>query len=299
MSSSQHPIALAIERRVGGAQKLLATVMILPLVDGVFPALILAGAVDDVVGIVEIGLLVFGGSATVAVILADMDGSPREQIVAVLGVGMLLVPIAAVEATLAPTISSVLDLAVFERFAGLVILAIAAKTASARIGELLPRPAIVIGIGLVASLDLSGAEFVLATDPGLIVRGTAAAGVGVAFALTIAALGPWLRTMVDIDRFRFGSAVALGVLPLSIYGLVPPEAPLSLAVLGVTALLAIDPETDHGSPETATPTTDGGIGHGDLSATANEADSGQENGAAGERNPEDGQEYDRGKLPWM
>ncbi|CCQ34795.1 hypothetical protein HLRTI_000880 [Halorhabdus tiamatea SARL4B] len=299
MSSSQHPIALAIERRVGGAQRLLATVMILPLVDGVFPALILAGAVDDVVGIVEIGLLVFGGSATVAVILADMDGSPREQIVAVLGVGILLVPIAAVEATLAPTISSVLDLAVFERFAGLVILAIAAKTASARIGEFLPRPAVVIGIGLVASVDLSGAEFALATDPGLVVRGTAAAAVGVAFALLIAALGPWLRTMVDIDRFRFGSAVALGVLPLSIYGLVPPEAPLSLAVLGVTALLAIDPETGDGSPETAIPTTDGGVGRGDASSTANAADSGQEDDTPSESDSRDEQEYDRGKLPWI
>lgn len=299
MSSSQHPIALAIERRVGGAQKLLATVMILPLVDGVFPALILAGAVDDVVGIVEIGLLVFGGSATVAVILADMDGTPREQVIAVLGVGAVVIPIAAIEAALAPTISSVLELAVFERFAGLVILAIAAKTASARIGEFLPRPAIVIGIGLVASVDLSGAEFALATDLGLIVRGTAAAGIGVAFALLIAVLGPWLRTMVDIDRFRFGSAVALGVLPLSIYGLVPPEAPLSLAVLGVTALLAIDPETDDDSPGTATPTTDGGIGHGDPSTTANATDSGQEDGAAREHTPEDDQEYDRGKLPWM
>lgn len=299
MSSSQHPIALAIERRVGGAQRLLATVMLLPLVDGVFPALILAGAVDDVVGIVEIGLLVFGGSATVAVILADMDGSPRHQMLAVLGVGALVIPIAAVEAAFAPTISSVLDLAVFERFAGLVILAIAAKTASARIGELLPRPAIVIGIGLVASVDLSGAEFALATDLGLIVRGMAAAGVGVAFALTIATLGPWLRSMVDIDRFRFGSAVALGVLPLSIYGFVPPEAPLSLAVLGVTALLAIDPETGDAASERVTPTTDGGIGRGDASAPENQTSPEGPDSESAESDHTDGQVSDRGKLPWM
>jgi hypothetical protein len=47
--------------------------------------------------------------------------------------------------------------------------------------------------------------------------------------------------LVDIDRFRFGSAVALGVLGLSVAGLVPSEAPIALAVLAVTALLALDP----------------------------------------------------------
>lgn len=261
MSSSRHPIALGIEQRVGGSGRLLATVMCLPLVDGVFPALILAGAVNNVAGILEIGLLVFGGSATVAVILADMDENPREQMLTVLGVGAIVLPIAALEAALAPTISSVLNLAIFERFAGLVILAIAAQTASARLGELLPRPGLIVGLGLVASLDPAGAQLAVSTEAGLIVRGTAAAGVGVAFALLVAALGPWLRSIVDIDRFRFGSALALGVLVLSIYGLVPSDAPLSLAVLAMAALLAIDPggEADRSA---GTPATDGGTGSG-------------------------------------
>ncbi|ACV12944.1 conserved hypothetical protein [Halorhabdus utahensis DSM 12940] len=244
MSSSQHPIALAIERRVGGDGRLLATVMCLPLVDGVFPALILAGAVGSFSGIFEVGLLVFGGSATVAVILADMDGSPREQALTVAGVGVVLLPIAALEAALAPTIASVLDLAIFERFAGLVILAIAAQTASSQLADVIPRPAVIVGFGLVASLDLNGAEFSVATDPGLVINGTAAALVGVGFALLVALTGPWLRASVDLDRFRFGSAVALGVLALSVYGLVPSDAPLSLAVLAMAGLLAFDPDRD-------------------------------------------------------
>ncbi|WP_248299404.1 DUF5794 domain-containing protein [Halorhabdus amylolytica] len=288
MSSSRHPIALAIERRVGGDGRLLATVMCLPLVDGVFPALILAGAVGSISGIFEVGLLVFGGSATVAVILADMDGTPREQIPTVLGVGAILLPVAALEAALAPTIASVLDLAIFERFAGLVILAIAARTASARIGDLIPRPAIVVGFGLIASLDPSGAELAIAADPGLIVNGTAAAGAGVGFALLIAIAGPWLRASVDIDRFRFGSAVALGVLALSIYGFVPSDAPLSLAVLAMAGLLAFDPDgspvpqSDESAPggETEESLPDGG----DPSNPGNEAET-VDSGVSDERSP--------------
>ncbi|MUV90001.1 hypothetical protein GJ629_08940, partial [Halapricum sp. CBA1109] len=205
MSSSQHPVALALERRVGGATRLLATVMALPLVDGLFPALILAGAVDGPLGILEVGLLVFGGSATVAVILADMDGGPRKQVPAILGVGAVLLVVAAIEAALAPTLASVLNLDIFQRFAAVVILAVAARTASARIGELLPRPAVIVVLGLLASLDVSNAELVVSTDLGLVARGTAAAGVGVLFALAVSLSGPAIRSMVDLDRFRFGS----------------------------------------------------------------------------------------------
>jgi hypothetical protein len=241
MSSSEHPIAHSLERQVGGATKLLAIVMCLPLVDGLFPALVLAGALDSVTGILEVGLLVFGGSAMVAVILAEMDDTPRQQARIVLAVGSLVITLAVVEAALAPTLAGLLNLAVFERFAGVVILAVAASTASARIGEYLPRPAIIIGLGLVASVDPAGASLVVDARPELMVRAAAAAGVGVAFALVVALVSPWLRNAVDLDRFRFGSAVALGVLAFSIYGLVPANAPLALAVLVVTAIFAFDP----------------------------------------------------------
>ncbi|EMA51452.1 DUF5794 domain-containing protein [Halococcus thailandensis] len=257
MSHSQHPVALRLEQRVGGAARLLATVMALPLVDGIFPAMVLAGALSDPIGILEVGLLVFGGSATVAVILAEMSGSRRERVETTLAVGVVVLVLAGVEAALAPTIESLLDLVVFERFAALVILAIAAKTASARVGEYLPRPAVIVGLGMVASLDPANAQLVLVPDFTLVLRGVAAAGTGVAFALAVAVTSPWLHDAVDIDRFRFGSAVALGVLGLSVLGLVPDDAPLALAVLGVTTLLAFDPgEVDEESGEaTAEETT--------------------------------------------
>ncbi|WP_255196099.1 DUF5794 domain-containing protein [Halorarius litoreus] len=256
MSTSRHPIALRLERSVGEGTKLLATVMALPLVDGIFPALILAGAVGSVLGILEVGLLVFGGSATLAVVLADMEGTRREQVVTILLVGIPLMALAALEAAIAPTIAEMLNMPVFERFAALVILAIAAKTASATVGEYLPSPGVIVGLGLIASFDPSGLAFgdPFVADPMLVARGVAAAGVGVGFALSVALLGPWLRGNVDIDRFRFGSAVALGVLPLSILGIIQTNVPIALAVLAITSLLALDPsDNDDPAPvETAT-----------------------------------------------
>ncbi|WP_339103544.1 DUF5794 domain-containing protein [Haloterrigena salinisoli] len=265
MSTSRHPVALSLERIIGGDAKLLALVMMLPLIDGVFPALILAGALNDPLGAVQVGLLIFGGSATVAVILAEMSGTPREQAAIVLLVGVPLILLAAVQAALAPSFESLIDIVIFERFAALVIAAIAAKTASATIGEYLPNPVVIIGLGLVASVDPSGATFTVMNDPALVANATLAAAIGVGFALTIALGAPYLRGCMDIDRFRFGSAVALGLLPLSLLGMAFGQAPL--AALIVAAILAIDlplerdssdAADDGGPPLAVDPITDGG-----------------------------------------
>ncbi|MGQ4556236.1 DUF5794 domain-containing protein [Halobellus sp. GM3] len=241
MSVSRHPVALRLERQVGEGTRLLATVMALPLIDGIFPALVIAGALSSPLGIIETGLLIFGGSATVAVILAEMDGTRREQVVSVLALGALLLPIAGLEALFAETLRSVLSFEVFHRFAGLVILAVAAKTASSKVGEYLPSPGIIIGFGLIASVDLSGAALVVEPNVETVARAVAAAGTGVGFALSVALFGPHLRGAVDLDRFRFGSSVALGMLAIDVLGLLPTQAPVALGVLGVTALFAYDP----------------------------------------------------------
>ncbi|KTG08250.1 DUF5794 domain-containing protein [Haloferax profundi] len=219
----------------------------LPLVDGIFPALIIAGALTtasgelSVTGILQTGLLIFGGSATVAVILAEMDGTRREQLTSILLLGALLIPVAVAEAAVAETIETLINFEVFHRFAGLVILAIAAKTASSKVGEYLPSPSVIVGLGLVASFNPAGFELIVRPDMTRLVSAGAAAGTGVAFAGSVAMFAPRLRGSVDIDLFRFGSSVALGMLALDVLGLMPTKAPVALGVLGVTALFAFDP----------------------------------------------------------
>ncbi|MFP8958141.1 DUF5794 domain-containing protein [Natrialbaceae archaeon A-CW3] len=280
MSTSQHPIALRLERLVGGDTRLLALVMALPLVDGIFVALILAGALETTMGAIQVGLLIFGGSATLAVILAEMQGSVRKQIRVVLLVGIPLIVVAAVQAALAPAIGSVIDTVIFERFAALVILAIAAKTASATVGEYLPSPGVIIGLGLLASLDPTGAEFVLMTDSALVANATLAAVVGVAFALGVAITGPYLRAYMDINRFRFGSAVALGLLPLSILGMGFGQAPL--AALVVAAVFALDPDDRSDSDADAATVVAGTRTDGGVSDSQAGSDSGADANAGGE-----------------
>lgn len=255
MSSSRHPIAQRVATWADGPTKLLATVMGLPLVDGIFAALVLADGLQGIAGVVQVGLLVFGGSATVAVVFSEFDEKRWTGVRRVLVVGVPLIAIAAVEAAIAPTLGSALDLVTFERFAALVILAIAAKTASARIGEYLPRPSAIVLLGFVASVRPGSLDVAFTLDPGLVIRAAAAAGVGVTFALGVVLARPRLATLLDIDRFRFGSAVALGMLAVSLF--FPAYAFAPLAVLVVTTLLAFDPTEVRESTEQAV-STDGG-----------------------------------------
>jgi hypothetical protein len=138
------------------------------------------------------------------------------------------------------------------------------------------------------------------------IRAAAAAGVGVLFALTAALGAPWLRHAVDIDRFRFGSAVALGILPFSLFGFIPGNAPVALIVLAVTALLAFDPsraterdeEFDPDHVDVTAAVADGGasqgVGHDDA-----ESEPHRSVPYAADDDDEDDGGLDTERLPWL
>lgn len=272
--------------------------MLLPLVDGIFAALVLSGALDTVVGIVQVGLLVFGGSATLAVLIAEMEADMRRQAASVMLVGVPLVVLAIVEAAFAPAIASVLDIVIFERFAAVVIVAIAAKTASATIGEYLPRPSIIVALGLIASVDPAGAVLTMTPDVELMARAGAAGAVGVGFALGIVVLRPFIEDLVDIDRFRFGTAIALGTLAFSVIGIVPNNAPLPVFI--VAGLLAFDPAATPGADESddesastgSAPAATADGGNEDVDDPDSTDPMGQGYGYPGEERPDD-------RAPWM
>ncbi|MFB6138458.1 MAG: DUF5794 domain-containing protein [Halobacteriaceae archaeon] len=221
-----------------GTSHSLLFVMGLPLLDGVFPTLVVAGALGSVVGVVQVGLLVFGGAATAALLLSSTAGR-RHDTRRVLRVAAVVVPVAAVEAAFAPPLTVLLDASTFRPFAGLVLLAVAARVASAHVTRYLPAPGLFVLVGVVVSFN--PAPVTLSPDVDAALRGVAAALVGVTFALAVVAGADRLRRLLDTGRFRFGSAVALGTMGASVAGLVPTDSPLPLVALVLAALLSIDP----------------------------------------------------------
>lgn len=246
MSASGHPVAKRLVKRLSAIRgadspsRILATVMLLPLVDGIFPAFVLAGGLDSVAGIFQTGLLVFGGSATVAVVLAEFGHDRRNNLRHIATVGGLLIPLAAIEAVFAPTFASVIDTDLFEPFAAIVLFAIACKTVSAEVGKYLPRPSVIIALGFLASVNPETFEVATTVDFELVGRAILAALVGVLFAALVAVFREQIATSVDVDRFRFGSAISLGILGVALLDVVPMSAPL--VILAVATILSYHPE---------------------------------------------------------
>ena len=167
-------------------------------------------------------------------------------------IGVPLIAIAAAEAALAGSFVSLVDTAAFRPFAGLVLVAVAARVASAHVTRYLPGPGIVVAVGAVVSFDPTG-PVTIAPDAGIALKAVAAAAVGVGFGLAVVLARSRLRRILDADRFRFGSAVALGTMGASVAGLVPSGSPLPLVALALAAILAFDPtreDADTGPDDT-------------------------------------------------
>jgi len=242
MSADQHPVAASLAKYVSAPTLLLGMVMGLPMLDGVFAAVIISGGLHSLAEAVQVGLLLIGGSATLTVVLTEFGPNMRQNLKRVLLVGSVLIPVAAAQAALAPTIESVLDPEIFIRFGALVLCAIGARHASAKLETLLPTPGMLVILGLLASVQPAGATVSLVADPRVVGYAVIAASLGVGFALVSVLLRDVLVHRLRIERFRLGGGVALGVIGLSLVDFVPPYT--ALVVLGVALVLSLERVND-------------------------------------------------------
>lgn len=213
----------------------LLTVMGLALIDGVFPTLILSGVLSSFIGAVQTGLLVFGGSATAAVVFSRFGHNPRAETRTILNVGLILAVVGVIEALLAPTITSLLDMGRIRLFASLALIVLALDIVGVA-PERLPSPSVVVLVGLLLSLE-PGGSIAYKLNPELVGFTLVAIGSAVAFALVMLALRHHVGDVVDIRRLRIGGAVSIGLLSLVVIGLTPSVTPL--AALGLAGLSSI------------------------------------------------------------
>ncbi|MFB6282341.1 MAG: DUF5794 domain-containing protein [Halobacteria archaeon] len=217
--------------------KSLATVMALPLVDGVFASLVLAGALSSAAGVFETGVLVFGGTATASIILSEIDAPVSRTVVNVTAIALVLAGVAAVEAMAAPTLRTALDVAAFKYFAAAVLALIAFRIPSRRARQYTPHPTYVLAAGIVVTLQPEGFRLIATPDVLLALKAASAVMVGAVLSVSIAALKPVLGDSINERAVQAGGAIALIVLAFSVVGLTPSSTaiigPLGAGVIGL------------------------------------------------------------------
>lgn len=231
------------------ATRALLLAMGLPLVDGVFPALVLGGALDSIPGLLVVGGTIFGGPWMLTITFEEMAGDDRRtRILRVLKVAAIVVPAAGLEAVAAPTLASLLDMSVFHVFSALIILTVGASIANDVLAAKLVAPKYLLAAGAVASVTArlvapAPIEPTVIVNPLVIAQAMGAATIATTVALTGAALGPRVDDHLDDDAFRTGAGIALALVPLSIAGVLPSLSSLAVFALAV-AFAVCDPDDD-------------------------------------------------------
>lgn len=239
------PTVLRFGRFMDDVTKSLFLSMALPLIDGVFPALVLSGALSTPGGLLVIGATIFGGPWMLTIVLSEMAGdSRRARLRRIIGVALIVVPGAGVVAMLAPTLTSVLSLWIFTLFSAIVIFIVSLGVSKSSLAEYLPQPKWVVLVGLIASASVKfvttggvSPEFLI--EWGLVIRAMSAAGVAFTLAGVAATIGPGLDQYLDFKRFRIGSGMALALIPVSIAGIIPSLSALTVFVLAILFALEL------------------------------------------------------------
>lgn len=231
------------------ATRALLLAMGLPLVDGVFPALVLGGALDTVPGLLVVGGTIFGGPWMLTIIFEEMAGDDRRtRLRRVLTVAVLVVPAAGLEAVVAPTLASLLDMRVFHVFSALIVLTVGASIANDVLAAKLVAPKYLLAAGVVASVAarlVAPAPITptVIVDPAVVAQAMGAAGIATTVAVTGAVLGPRVDDHLDDDAFRTGAGIALALVPLSIAGILPSLASLAVFAFAIVAAIG-DPDDE-------------------------------------------------------
>ncbi len=211
-----------------GDTKRLAFLLCLPMVDGVFPMLLVTGAVDTFSSMVAVALTVFTGAGALAVLYSSTE-TREEAVKMVKKVSPLVFTGAVLVSLVAPVFETVFYVERLSYAAGIVLMVIAAKMASVPYSGKFSTPGIIV-TGMVLSVNDLGA---VALSLQYVVPAIAT--------VTVALLGLYGAAMVNsssmnLNYIRKGGAVVLLIIALSLFGLnIPSTAGLAVLALSLVA----------------------------------------------------------------
>jgi predicted membrane channel-forming protein YqfA (hemolysin III family) len=205
------------------SEKQLLYVSGLPLVDGVFATLLVAGSVAGIADMMSIALTVFAGAGSLAVLYSN-SSSRREALKMVGNVSPYLLAGGLLVSLIAPVFRQMFSMTSLQYVAGGVLAVIAIKLYGLDLAERL-NPSWILVPGLILSLNSFNPVFSLE----YVFAGTGTVLLALA-SLTVFAL---LRNLdLHLGTIRTGSAVVLLIFSVSLFG-APVSTDLGVGVFGL------------------------------------------------------------------
>lgn len=209
---------------IGKKYKHLATVMGLPLVDGVFVSIVLSDGLTSISDAVLVGMFVLGGFATIGVIISEFDGSKRNMMKNTIYMGIGIAIFAVLQAVLAPSISAFVNTETFKYGAMLALCSISIQILPIDITDRMLGPTPIVVISLLFSLQLDE-PLVISYSTGIAIYALLAVGIALVICLLTIMARDRLVGVIDENTMRYATALGLIMVMMSIGGYVPDMAP--------------------------------------------------------------------------
>ena len=209
----------------------LATILCLPLVDGVFATMLVTGSLSSVSQMISVALTIFAGAGALAVVFS-MEGDRSEVRLKVLKASAVLVLGSALVALVAPVYRQLVAISVMREVAAIALLVIAGKLAGISLAERVPVP-VVVATGLLlaarqpSNLALTASYLV----PAVL---TAASASAVLFVATY--IG---KDLMRLSALKKGAAAVLVLIAASVLGVGIPSD-LTVLTLSATLVYSLD-----------------------------------------------------------
>lgn len=198
----------------------LATILCLPLLDGVFATMLVSGSISAPSQIIAVALTIFAGAGALAVVFS-MEGDKREVRVKVLKASTVLLTGAMLVAMVAPIYREIVVLSMMREVAAIALAVIAAKMLDISVAQKISVPVVVL-TGLILSLRqpsntaITFSYLVPAVSTALLAS------------LVLLAATYINSDLMQLSVMRKGAAVVLVLIALSMTGI---QTPSSLKVL--------------------------------------------------------------------
>lgn len=194
----------------------LTTILCLPLIDGVFPSLLVGGAVSTVSESLIVSLTIFSGAGALAVLYSSTQEKSEARKM-VLKASPVLVTGALAVSLIAPAFQQLFSVQMMQTVAGLALISIALDMLDVGKASMFPVPAIVV-TGLALSFNASGTP-VLTLEyvyPALLTSFLAVTSLYVMASLD--------SSRLDLNTIRKGGASVLLIIAVSQLGLKIPSS---------------------------------------------------------------------------
>ena len=203
----------------------LITILCLPLIDGVFPTLLVSGAVTTFSDIIAVSLTIFTGAGALAVLYSTSENIEQAKST-VLKAAPVLVSGAVLVSLIAPVFEQIFYIEMMRTVAGLALLSIALNMLGVEKAKLFPVPAIILTGAILSVRSPQALGFTASyVVPALLTSLSAVT------ALYIAAYVD--SSSLNLRYIRRGGALVLILIALSQFGLKVPSN-LGLMVFGAS-----------------------------------------------------------------